>query len=259
MTVPLAFRAGRAKTSPWTVSHEQDGSRFPAPGACRSRILRRRVSGRQTGSFVLCAVTGVQIPLEALRYWSVDLQEAYATPEIATRRFQETGRTPEMIQRRLFLAGAAALATVSRAAWADSLADYRSRARWSRAVSSSARRTPAPGSPSTRTRCACRRRAFSHSASTTTSQGRQPSPRACRRHDRKPNGHANAAEITKSSASTGCPKIRDPPADVIARIKREGAMIAQARMRDTARPGSPTGSTGRRQASSAACSAASAF
>jgi hypothetical protein len=47
------------------------------------------------GSFVVCAVTGMQIPLEALRYWSVDLQEAYATPEIATKRFQETGRTPK--------------------------------------------------------------------------------------------------------------------------------------------------------------------
>jgi hypothetical protein len=47
------------------------------------------------GSFVLCAVTGVNIPLEALRYWSVDLQEAYATPAAALKRMQETGRTPK--------------------------------------------------------------------------------------------------------------------------------------------------------------------
>jgi hypothetical protein len=46
------------------------------------------------GSYVLCAVSGVQIPLESLRYWSVDLQEAYATPAIALKRFQETGRIP---------------------------------------------------------------------------------------------------------------------------------------------------------------------
>jgi hypothetical protein len=46
------------------------------------------------GSFVICAVTGVQIPLEALRYWSVDLQEAYASPAAALKRMQETGRTP---------------------------------------------------------------------------------------------------------------------------------------------------------------------
>jgi hypothetical protein len=47
------------------------------------------------GSYVVCAVTGVHIPIEALRYWSVDLQEAYATPAVALQRFQETGRTPK--------------------------------------------------------------------------------------------------------------------------------------------------------------------
>jgi hypothetical protein len=40
----------------------------------------------QPGHFVLCAVSGAPIPLEELRYWSVDLQEAYASPDIATRR-----------------------------------------------------------------------------------------------------------------------------------------------------------------------------
>lgn len=38
------------------------------------------------GKFVICAVTAEEIPLELLRYWNVDRQEAYATPEIATRR-----------------------------------------------------------------------------------------------------------------------------------------------------------------------------
>ena len=46
------------------------------------------------GSFVLCAVTGERIPLEALRYWSVDLQEAYASPVFALKRFQDRGLTP---------------------------------------------------------------------------------------------------------------------------------------------------------------------
>lgn len=36
------------------------------------------------GRFVLCAVTGEAIGLELLRYWSVERQEAYASPEIAT-------------------------------------------------------------------------------------------------------------------------------------------------------------------------------
>ena len=32
------------------------------------------------GRFVICAVTGRQIPLDALRYWSIDLQESYVGP-----------------------------------------------------------------------------------------------------------------------------------------------------------------------------------
>ena len=33
-----------------------------------------------------CAVTGEKVPLEALRYWSAERQEPYASAEIATRR-----------------------------------------------------------------------------------------------------------------------------------------------------------------------------
>ena len=43
------------------------------------------------GRYVLCAVTGVKIPLEALRYWNPRLQEAYAGPEQALQRWKETG------------------------------------------------------------------------------------------------------------------------------------------------------------------------
>jgi hypothetical protein len=45
------------------------------------------------GTYVVCAVTGTRIPLEALRYWSVDLQEAYAGPAAALKRLQEKGLT----------------------------------------------------------------------------------------------------------------------------------------------------------------------
>ncbi len=38
------------------------------------------------GAFVRCAVTGVPIPLEELRYWNVDLQEAYASPAAKLER-----------------------------------------------------------------------------------------------------------------------------------------------------------------------------
>jgi hypothetical protein len=45
----------------------------------------------KTGRFVTCAVTGEAIALEELRYWSVERQEAYASPEIATRRLLNNG------------------------------------------------------------------------------------------------------------------------------------------------------------------------
>ncbi len=35
------------------------------------------------GDHALCAVTGQAIPLDELRYWSVERQEAYASAEIA--------------------------------------------------------------------------------------------------------------------------------------------------------------------------------
>ena len=38
------------------------------------------------GDFVRCAVSGQPISLADLRYWSVELQEAYATAEIAFAR-----------------------------------------------------------------------------------------------------------------------------------------------------------------------------
>ncbi|THD42663.1 MAG: DUF2093 domain-containing protein [Bradyrhizobium sp.] len=41
------------------------------------------------GAFVRCAVTGQAIPLDELRYWSVDLQEAYSSPEAVLQRLGE--------------------------------------------------------------------------------------------------------------------------------------------------------------------------
>jgi hypothetical protein len=49
------------------------------------------------GAFVRCAVTGVPIPLEELKYWSVDLQEPYVGPEAVLQRHvpNARGRIPE--------------------------------------------------------------------------------------------------------------------------------------------------------------------
>jgi hypothetical protein len=43
------------------------------------------------GRAVTCAVSGRPVPLEALRYWSARLQEAYAGPAEA---FQRLGQVP---------------------------------------------------------------------------------------------------------------------------------------------------------------------
>jgi hypothetical protein len=37
------------------------------------------------GDHVVCAVSGEKIPLDMLRYWSVDRQQPYATAEFATQ------------------------------------------------------------------------------------------------------------------------------------------------------------------------------
>jgi hypothetical protein len=39
------------------------------------------------GRFVRCAVTGNPIALEDLRYWSVELQEAYVDAQTSTKRW----------------------------------------------------------------------------------------------------------------------------------------------------------------------------
>jgi hypothetical protein len=38
------------------------------------------------GTYVRCAVTDERIPLDELKYWSVDLQEAYAVPTAVLKR-----------------------------------------------------------------------------------------------------------------------------------------------------------------------------
>lgn len=41
------------------------------------------------GDYVRCAVTGQEIPLNELRYWSVELQEPYASAEISFERYRD--------------------------------------------------------------------------------------------------------------------------------------------------------------------------
>ncbi len=43
------------------------------------------------GSYVVCAVTGKQIPLEELRYWNDDRQEAYVDAAASMEGFKRAG------------------------------------------------------------------------------------------------------------------------------------------------------------------------
>jgi hypothetical protein len=56
------------------------------PGEAEIKYLDGDFRVVRPGAFVRCAVTGVLIPLEELRYWSVDLQEPYASPEAVLQR-----------------------------------------------------------------------------------------------------------------------------------------------------------------------------
>jgi hypothetical protein len=59
-----------------------------AAGEAELRYLDGDYRIVRPGSYVRCAVTGTPIPLDELKYWSVDLQEAYATPEAVMARRQ---------------------------------------------------------------------------------------------------------------------------------------------------------------------------
>ncbi len=58
----------------------------PMAGEAEVRFLDGDFRIVRPGAFVRCAVTGVPIPLEELKYWSVDRQEAYASPDAVLKR-----------------------------------------------------------------------------------------------------------------------------------------------------------------------------
>ena len=58
----------------------------PMAGEAEVRYLDGDFRIVRPGAFVRCAVTGIPIPLEELKYWSVELQEAYASPEAVLKR-----------------------------------------------------------------------------------------------------------------------------------------------------------------------------
>lgn len=65
---------------------------FGVRGEAHVRYLDGEVQVISPGEFVRCAVTGQQIAIGDLRYWSVELQEAYVSPEASLKRYLDVAR-----------------------------------------------------------------------------------------------------------------------------------------------------------------------
>ena len=63
-------------------------------GEARLRYLDGEFQVLSPGDFVRCAVTGQTIMLPELRYWSVELQEPYASAEISFERYLSVRARP---------------------------------------------------------------------------------------------------------------------------------------------------------------------
>ena len=62
---------------------------FSAGRLAKVRYLSGSFKIISDGDHVLCAVSGQKIPLSQLRYWSHELQEAYASAELAAARYAQ--------------------------------------------------------------------------------------------------------------------------------------------------------------------------
>jgi len=81
-----------ALTAPFRDDAMNRQDPFPPAGTeAQIRFLDGDFRVLRPGAFVRCAVTGAAIPLEELRYWSVDLQEAYSSPEAVLARLERQG------------------------------------------------------------------------------------------------------------------------------------------------------------------------
>ena len=58
------------------------------PGEAEIEFLDGDFRIVKPGAYVRCAVTREPIPLDELRYWDVDSQEAYASPQAKLDRLQ---------------------------------------------------------------------------------------------------------------------------------------------------------------------------
>jgi hypothetical protein len=70
------------------MMNKLDRAFVPSPEA-EVRYLHSEFKIVRGGSYVRCAVTGQPIPLDDLKYWSVEQQEAYVGPEAALERLRQ--------------------------------------------------------------------------------------------------------------------------------------------------------------------------
>jgi hypothetical protein len=70
--------------------------RPPRPAATEAQVqyLDGDFRVMRPGSYVRCSVTGEVIPLDELRYWSAERQEAYADAQVAVDRLKALGLLP---------------------------------------------------------------------------------------------------------------------------------------------------------------------
>jgi len=66
-------------------------NRMTMPGEAQIQFLDADFRIIKPGNFVRCAVTGTAIPIDELRYWSVERQEAYANPDAVLKRLESLG------------------------------------------------------------------------------------------------------------------------------------------------------------------------
>jgi hypothetical protein len=65
---------------------------FGLKGEAKVRYMDGEFQVLTQGDFVRCAVTGEAIKLQDLKYWSVELQEPYASAEASLKRYLEAVR-----------------------------------------------------------------------------------------------------------------------------------------------------------------------
>ena len=70
-------------------------NRFEGGGEAVVEYLDSNLRVIRPGSFVRCGVTGEAIPLDQVKYWSVERQEAYVSPDAVLRRLGMKPRSRE--------------------------------------------------------------------------------------------------------------------------------------------------------------------